>query len=265
MDVLHTSNTYSTALAANYTLVLAFGQNNCGIAVHNSDGVLQLLGEYEFAMDIKENESVFFDFVRTQEVTRQTYKNIYIVVSGTKCTLVPGELYNDLYIDSYFRHTHKMENGEVLKPAYLFNDTTVLVYNAPVHQFYPARSKFFEATIEPRAAHYIRKSAKYHPARMNIFLEDERLYMVYCKNTEPVFFNSYPYNSVEEAAYFILNYYQVFNIAFQSLPLLLHTQEHPQLAEILANYAGACEVARLPKNQPQLQNFGFPFLIDFCS
>lgn len=265
MDVLYTSDTYTTANAANYTLVLAFGQNSCGIAVHNSEGVLQLLANNEFVLDIKEHESVFFDFIRTQEVTRQNYKSVYIVLEGTKCTLVPGELYNDLYIENYFRHSYKIESGEIIKPAYVFGDTTVLVYNAPVHHFYPARSKFFDAVIEPRAAHYLRKSAKYHPARMNIYMENELLYMVYCKNAEPVFFNSYPYKSEDEAAYFILNYYQVFNIAFQSLPLLLHTNTHPQLAEILANYAGACEIARPAKNQLQLQNFGFPFLIDFCS
>lgn len=265
MQVLHTSEDYDSQLSAQYHLVVALNDNACAFAVHNADGALKLLGHFGFYVSLKDNETVFFDFVRSQESLKLKYKTTTVVLQGHKCSLVPAPMYDELYTDSYLRHMYALDKDEVTKAVALLDESTKLVFGVKEYLFYPARSKYYEAAIEPRAAHYLRKSARHYQNRLNVFVEKDRIYLVHFNNTHPVFFNSFPNTGVDEVAYFILNYYQTFGINHQSLPLLLHGNVHPQLSEVLTTYTGRVEV--LPGGSKSVEvpeDFEFDFLIDFC-
>lgn len=265
MQVFHTSEDYNSQLSAQNHLVVALNDNACAFAVHNAAGALQLLGHFGFYVPLKEDESAFFDFVRSQESLKQKYKTTTVVLQGHKCSLVPAPMYDELYTDSYLRHMHTLDKDEVAKAVSLLDESVKLVFGVKEYLFYPARSKYYEAIVEPRAAHYLRKSVRYYPNRLNVFVEKDRIYLVHANNTQPVFFNSFPNTGIDEATYFILNYYQTFGISYQSLPLLLHGNAPQQLADVLTTYAGRAEV--LPTKGKSIdipEDFEFDFLIDFC-
>ncbi|MGV3598525.1 MAG: DUF3822 family protein [Bacteroidota bacterium] len=265
MQVLYTSEDYNSQLSAQNHLVVALNDTACAFAVHNTAGALQLLGHFGFYVPLKNDETVFFDFVRSQESLKQKYKSTTVVLQGHKCSLVPAPMFDELYTDSYLRHMYALDKDEVAKTVSLLQESVKLVFGVKEYLFYPARSKYYEAAIEPCAAHYLRKSTRYFQNRLNVFVEKDRLYLVHVDNSQPVFFNSFPNTSVDEAVYFILNYYQTFGISYQNLPLLLHGVAHPQLSEMLTTYAGRVEV--LPaktKNMEVPADFEFDFLIDFC-
>jgi hypothetical protein len=264
MQLLYTAENFNNVSPQDLQLVLALDEMGCGVAVHTTDGVLQLLGYYNFNEPVKVNESVFFDFLRSREELKKPFKSATVVLQGNKSTLVPAPLFDELFTDSYLRHIYAVDNEDIVKSVTVLQNEAVLVFAAKDYLFYPARSKYPDAGVEPHSAGYIRKSARAYQGRLNAFVENGQLYLVHCLNGKPVFFNGYPCASVEEAVYFILNYYQVFNTTYQQLPLLLHGDVHPQLLEILNTYMPPVEVAQLRNKVTGIPgDFNYHFLIDF--
>lgn len=266
MQIVYTANNFQSTDTANLKLALAVREQSCGVALHTTEGQLQYLGYYNFIEPLKDNETLFFDFVRSQEILKQKRVEIRIILDCPKSTLVPTELYNELYIDNYLRHLFTIDNGEIIKPLEVIEGTngTQMIFGAQEHLYYPARSKYYEATIEPNCANYLRKSIKHYHNKLNVFFEEENMFIIHTINAKPVFFNSFKYENMEEAAYFILSYYQTFNIEHQNLPIVIHGHTHPQLKEMLNTYSGKSEVAQpINKNIEAPNNFEFPFLIDF--
>lgn len=264
IKVVYTAEAFESTPTNNMHLVLGLSGQSCGVAVHTAEEKLQFLGQYDFLHPLKDNESVFFDFVRSQDVLKNTYKTTTVVVGGYKGTLIPSELYSDLHLDGYLRHLYTVKDDEVIKVTEAIGGQAQLVYAAQDYIYYPVRSKYFDARIEPVSAAFIRKSIKHHPNKLNAFFYDGKLCLIHSQNATPAFFNIFDYDTVDEAAYFILNYYQTFNIPQQQLPLLLHGQIHPQLAEILNTYGGKFEQATLlNKNIDVPNNFDYGYLIDF--
>ncbi|HYG15483.1 MAG TPA: hypothetical protein VEC12_06985, partial [Bacteroidia bacterium] len=60
MQLLYTAENFNNASPSGLQLVLALDETGCGVAVHTTEGALQLLGYYTFYEPLKENESVFF-------------------------------------------------------------------------------------------------------------------------------------------------------------------------------------------------------------
>lgn len=264
MQVVYTANNYQKSNAANQNFVLALDEQSCGIAIHTAEGQLQYLAHYNFVEPLVDNESIFFDFVRSQDILREKFKTAYIALNASKGTLIPNSIYNDLYTDAYLRNLYTVEKPEIVKANEVVKDEAHMVFCASEHLYYPARSKYYDAIIEPVSANYLRKSIKYHHNKLNVFLEDTTLYLIHGLNKKPVFFNSFEYNGVDEAAYYILNYYEVFNISHQSLPIVLHGNVHPQLKEMLSTYSGKNEEAEpINKNIEVSKDFKFSFLIDY--
>lgn len=264
MQAIYTSNNYNASDAANQKMVVAVNEQSCGVAVHSATGELLYLGQYDFIQPFKEDETLFFDFVRGQEVMKQKYKDTFVVLDCPKSSLVPAELYNDLYTDNYLRHLYTAEKEEIVKTADIVEDKIKMVFMAPEYLFYPARSKYYEAVIEPNCAGYLRKSIKHYPNKLSVFFDDKHIFIVHADGEKPLFFNSFKCESVDEAAYFILNYYQSFGIDYKALPVVLHGNAHAQLKEILANYSGSSEEAQpVNKNIEVPENFRYAYLIDF--
>jgi hypothetical protein len=266
MQVVYTANNFQSSDTANLKLALAVNEQSCGIALHTSEGQLQYLGYYNFLEPLKDNETLFFDFIRSQEILKQKKNDISIILNCPKSTLVPKELYDELYIDSYLRHLYNESKDEVVKALNVVkgDEGVFMVFSVQEHLYYPARSKYYDAVIEPNCANYLRKSMKHFHNKLNVFFEDKTMFIIHASNSKPEFFNAFQYESVEEAAYFILNYYQTFDIQHQSLPIVLHGDVHPQLKEMLNNYSGKSEFAEpVNKNIDIPKGFAYSFLIDY--
>jgi hypothetical protein len=264
MQVLYSAENYNPQASPDYNLALAISEKAVAYAVHNADGVLLHLAHNEFYVSLDQDETVFFDFIRGQEVLKQKYKTTKVVVDGYKTTLVPTELFNELYIESYLRHIYETESKEIVKEVALLNDTIKLVFATKEYLFYPARSKYYDADIEPHAAHYIRKSTLHHTNKLNVFIEQGDMYLVHSQNNSPIYFNRFAYTTADEAAYYILNYYQVFAAQPQNTPVLLHGNVPPQLAQMLLANGGKVETAAYKNSGVDATpNFEFEFLIDF--
>lgn len=264
MQVVYTAKNYQSSNAANLKMVLALKEQSCGVALHTKEGELQYLASYNFLEPLRENESLFFDFVRSQEVLKQKYISINIVLDAHKHTLVPSAIFDTLHTESYLRHIHTIEKGEVVKTIEVANGEIQMVFGVDEQLFYPARTKYNDAIIEPINTHYLRKTLQHFGNKLNVFIEDKYLHLIHTVGSKPVFFNTFSYDGVDEAAYFILNYYQVFSIEHNSLPTVLHGKTHPQLKEIIGKYSSKCEEAAPIKNTLEVPNgFDFPFLIDF--
>lgn len=264
MQVVYTAQNFQSSNVANLKMVLALKDQSCGIALHSDDNKIQYLAYYNFLEPLKDNESLFFDFVRSQDFLRQKYKAIHIVLDVQKFTLVPNAIFDALHTDSYLRYIHTKEKSDIVKNIEVAGGEVQMIFCADEHLFYPARSKYYESIIEPVNANYLRKTIKHYPNKLNVFIEDKSLHIIHAVNNKPVFFNAFSYENVDEAAYFILNYYQVFNISHDSLPLVLHGKVHPQLKEMIGTYSSKCEYAKPINNTLEApKDFEFPFLIDF--
>jgi hypothetical protein len=265
MQVLYSAQNYNPQASPDYNLAIAISEKAVAFAIHNAEGALQLLAHYEFYISLAEEETVFFDFIRSQEELKQKYKSIKVIVDGHKGTLVPNELYNELYIESYLRHLYETEKNEIVKVVSVLADEIKLVFASKEYLYYPARSKYYDADIEPHSAGFLRKCATHYPNKLNVFIQAGNMYLVHCQNNSPVYFNRFAYSTAEEAAYHILNYYQVFAAQPQNTPVLLHSNTHTQLAELLSAQTGKAEIATYQNNGIATPaNFEFEFLIDFC-
>lgn len=264
MQIVYTAQNYQSSNAANLKMVLALNEQSCGLALHASDNQIQYLAYYNFIQPLKDNESLFFDFIRSQEILRQKYQAIHIILNVYKHTLVPNAIFDALHTESYLRNIHTVEKGEIVKTLEVANGEAQMVFCAQEQLFYPARSKYYDAIIEPVNANYLRKTIKHFANKLNVFIEDKNIHLIHAVDNKPVFFNTFSYDGVDEAVYFILNYYQVFNIAHNSLPVVLHGKVHPQLKEMIGKYSSKCEYAKPIYNTLEApQDFEFPFLIDF--
>jgi len=190
MQIVYTANNFQTTDTAHLKLVLAVREQSCGVALHTTEGQLQYLGYYDFLEPLKDNETLFFDFVRSQEILKQKRNAINIVLDCKKTTLVPTQLYNELYIDNYLRHLYEVENTEVIKSVDIVEGTNgvQMIFGAQAHLYYPARSKYDEAVIEPTCANYIRKSIKHYHSKLNVFFEEKNMFIIHAINAHPVFF-----------------------------------------------------------------------------
>lgn len=264
IKVVYTSEAFESTPTANMHLVLGLSGQGCGVAIHTAEEKLQYLGQFDFIESLNDNESVFFDFVRSQDILKNNYKSTTVVVPGHKGTLIPKELYSDLHLEGYLRHLYTVADDEVIKVTEAIDGVAQLVYAAQDFIYYPVRSKYFDARIEPIAGAYLRKCIKHHPNKLNAFFSDGKLCLIHTQNSTPAFFNFFEYETVDEAAYFILNYYQTFGMPQQQLPLLLHGEVHPQLLEILNTFGGKFEQATLlNKNIDVPASFEYSYLIDF--
>lgn len=264
LKVLYTADAFNSTPTANMHLALALTEQGCAVAVHTPEEKLQFLGTYSFLEPLKDNETVFFDFVRNQEELKHKYKTTTIILNCPKNTLIPSAIYNDLHLEGYLRHLYMPETDEIIKAIEVISGETQLIFAAKKHLFYPVRSKYYDAKIEPLAANYIRKSIKHHPNKVNAFITNGQLYLVHTQNSNLQFYNNFTCETVDEVAYFILNYYQALGTNAQQAPLLLHGHVHPQLVEILNTFAGKFETApALNKNIDVPASFEFDYLIDF--
>lgn len=264
MQVIYTSNNFQSTETANLNLVIAVKENSCGVAIHTGEGKLQYLGYYNFIESLKDNEGLFYDFVRSQDLLRQKFKNTHIVLHCSKSTLIPNAVYDEIYTDSYLKHLYTLGDDEIVKAREVVAGEVQMVFCVDEHLFYPPRTKYSEAIIEPVSASYLRHSIKYHHNKLNVFFEGKNMFLIHAVSGKPVFFNSFKYDGVDEAVYFILNYYQAFNIEHQKLPIVLHGELHPQLKEMLNTYSGKSEFA--PPVNADIEapkEFEYSFLIDF--
>lgn len=264
MQVIYTAPHYNSQNPAGYNLCIAIEEEGCAVAVHDTKDALLYLGYNDLYLPMKENESAFFDFIRSNDVFKHQYEKTNIVLQGDKNTLVPQNLYDDLYTDAYLRHLHTIEKNEITKAVPLHYSDAMLVYAVKDYLFYPARSKYSDAAIETPVAGYIRQSAKHYPNWLNVFIEHGKLHIIHCDNSRLMFFNTFPFSAVDEGIYFILNYYKTFNIAYTQLPIMLHGHVHPQMREILNQYAGKNEIAEYHnKNANPPHDFRYNYLIDY--
>lgn len=164
-------------------------------------------------------DDLFFDWVRANDVLRQTYGKVEALWCSSKYTLVPGNLFNEYQLEAYTRPLFAKEPGEIIKSAPAGDNVGVFAINEKL--YYAVRSKFYEAAIGHQCtANLLRAQAMSSGSdRIFAFFYADFFQLVQFENGRLLFHNTFTFERDEEAVYHLVNFYERMKLSRQRVPL----------------------------------------------
>jgi hypothetical protein len=179
------------------------------------------------------------------------HRLIKIAYNGSKATLIPSLLYDPAEKEQYFRFNYKREPDEVILSDHLMPLDAWQVFSVPGSILETMRDVFPKSNMVHASGLLIESIWINYKNRINtlhafLHVRGRLIDLMIFDGRTMGYFNTFPFQGPEEAAYYLIFVLEQLNINPEAIPLVLlgDIASHDGLSELLRRYVRHVETVR---------------------
>lgn len=202
-------------LYSNNSLSILISQGGLSYSIFDvDDNKFQVLNSMQFT-DGNDKYQEIKDFLTSENITGNHYKNINVVYSTKKTTLVPDVIFDENSAELLFSTSHKIENEEVVRYAKMPKSESVVIFSIdsslialldellPDYSLVPQNLSLIETYLTKTKI-----SEKPNRERLIVQVFEDFFEILVISNCKIASYNTYNYKTANDILYFIVNTFE---------------------------------------------------------